>query len=251
MKRGIHYIVAVYSGARANQQLNRDLLDPLFLVKLQLDALKRFRTPGIKKVTFVISPSSTERDDSILKFIESMSKEFNNMEILSYVKPTNEYYSYGCWDHCMQKHLDDDLDFFLMEDDYLPACNDFYAPFQELLDKKTAYVCQFYTTIQQLCNHAAISNGILNLDAAREHFDTFGNCISIPYMKNTLKYSPGAMAQMGFLDHFPKLGFHIKDVSASYKQPFLQYNHTITNYGNRTGEILIQPYTYFIEGKNL
>lgn len=250
MKRGIHYIVAVYSGLRANQQLNQDLLDPLFLIKLQLDALKQFRVPDIKKVTFVISPSSRERDDAIVEFIESISKEFNDMEILSYVKPTNEYYSYGCWDHCMQKHLDDDLDFFLMEDDYLPACNNFYAPFQQQLDGKTAYVCQLFSTVKQLYSHAAISNGILSIDAAREHFDTFGNCISIPYMKNKSKYSQGVIAQMGFLEHFLKIGFRIKDVSAEYKQPFLQPNHTITNYGNRYGAILIQPYKCFLESKN-
>lgn len=247
MKRGIHYIVATYTGERANISLNRHLRDPLFLVKMQIESLKNLKIPEIKKVTFVVSPSFEDRDRAIINFVKSISSQFHDKVIEAYIKPTNEYYSYGCWEHCMKNNLEDNLDFFLIEDDYLPARNEFYLPFQEELDKKTAYVCQLYTKVLELFDHAAISNGLMNLDAIKEHVNTFGTCTSIPNMINTTKYNPGVIAQMGFLDHFPKLGYRIKDISAKYKQPYLQANDTIVKYGNRNGEILLQPYTSCLE----
>lgn len=245
MRRMIHYVVAVYTGKRANDVLNGHLSDPLFLVKMQINALKRLKVPKIKRVTFVVSPSSNmEADLTVVDFINNTNHGIEGVEIQSYLTDNNDHYSYGSWNDCIKKNLDSEMNFFLIEDDYIPSKNLFYLPFEDQLDEKTAYVCQLYTTSQPL--HASISNGLMNLQAARDHYDMFGSCMSLLTLRNK-EYSPGVMAQMSFLDHYPKMLYSIKDIASTHKQPFLNSKNKVSYYGNRNSDSLLEPYVNFIE----
>ena len=176
----IHYVVAVYVGRRHNKGVNELLKDPTYMVKEQIRSLVSFNLPMIKKVTFVISPSdSNERDSFVLNFIEDHREILSAYELDVFIAPNNDNHSYGSWNFVMNKCIagEDNMDFFLIEDDYFPAKDEFYLPFIERMKGNVAYVCQFYD------RGAAISNGLMSFRAAKAHHENFGNCINVESLK--------------------------------------------------------------------
>lgn len=246
----IHYIVAMYTGERKNRVVNDLLKDPTYMAKEQINALTTLNLPDIKKVTFVISPSkSPERDNTLLNFILDQRENLNKYTLNAFIAPNNDNHSYGAWNFCMNDCMNskDHLDFFLIEDDYLPAKDEFYLPFyQEMKGNKTAYVCQFYD------RGAAISNGLMPFNSARFHHKNFGNCINVESQDAMMKTGtfhkiqndPGVYSQIHFLAKFQKHKFHMGHVAEKYCQPFFDRLANIIMYGNIKKEVLIKPVTY-------
>ena len=212
---------------------------PHRLIKMHLTALGTINVPMIKKVTFVISPcGNPELEAKMCDYAKTKKNSLVDVEVDAYVAPDNNYWSYSSWDYCMNKNIDDGMNFFLIEDDYASTKSEFYMPFINKMSDSVAYVSQLYGSLNQKHEHAAISNGIMNVDAAMKHYDTFGECIFVAEEK---KEWTGEWNQLHFLDNYKKLGFHMCDVSKTHLHPFLTPNNKIVFYGNQNGESLIEP----------
>lgn len=266
----LHYIVSVYVGARANNLVNNILKEnPNHYVDIHLDRLRRYGSSDIKRVTFVVNKSEDEeRDNKVAEAARGVDIGFAMTE--SYVRDSNRYYSYGAWEDCVTKNIDN-LDFFLIEDDYYPATNEFHRPFVNGLNtsKNVAYCCQMYQS-----GHAAISNGCLSVKAAKSHLDKFGESLTlkrfddIVYPKNIIRepmtprdrrrmnerqrqekrrpiprgsrvLHPGVFAQERFLLGFEELGFTFTDLMENYNHPFLREVDTVVKYGKKNGQVLL------------
>jgi hypothetical protein len=243
----IHYIVAVYVGTRGNKRVNELLLDPTVYVKKHLECLSMYSVPKIKKVTFVVSPSEqSDRDSRVMQYVEEESASIDGIDVSCVLRPNNKNFSYGSWNHGMARSLDEDLNFFLIEDDYFPNSDYFYEPFIKKLTDGVAYVTQWYRT--DGTPHAAISNGLMSVSAARAHHSAYGECINLSSMPSPSNGNDGVLSQLNFLKKFHGLGMSVQDLYKEYCHPFLTSGHTIINYGKRTGTKLIVPSFYEEEG---
>jgi len=246
----IHYIIAVFLGPRSNKHLTSCLNnDPLYLIKMHIKSFTLLKLDHIKRVTFVISPSGNEeRDNFALDFIESQKSLFSNFELNGFISEANHFWSYGSWNSCMVKNIHRNENFFLTEDDYFPACDYFYAPFSEKIYDDISYVSQIYGRNEnnineknRLKDHASMSGGMMNIKAAKVHYETYGNCINLPDEALKMK-SSGAFVQLHFLDNFEKLGYNIADLYEEYQHPYSSAKNDVKSYGNMEGEILLRPY---------
>lgn len=240
----INYVVALYVGQRGNGAVSSLTKDPTYMAKRHLDVLSSLNVPLIKKATFVISPSpSHEEDLQALEFIQENKVSLNEIEVDAFIGQNNHNHSYGSWNFAMNKHINDGMDFFLIEDDYFPSRDEFYMPFIEKMNDRIAYVSQLYTHNREQRKHAAISNGLMNYVAAKKHHEEFGNSISIE-IPNKKPYDVGVYTQLNFLKGYEGIGYRMDDVSEKYCHPFLQRSNKITIYGNVKGETLIEPVFY-------
>lgn len=239
---GINYVVGVYVGKRRNESVNRITEDPTRLVKMHIDRLSSLNVPLLKKATFVVSPSkNAERDEEVIAFVRSYRKNIPNISVDCFIGDNNDNHSYGSWNFGMKKYINEDMHFFLIEDDYFPTKDEFYLPFMEKLNGNVAYVCQLYGTLYEKFAHAAISNGLMNINAAKEHHNRFGQCI---FTVENNKKMGGVWNQLHFLKNYENMNFLVKDISDKYFQPFLEVSNRITPYGNEKGEVLVEPIFY-------
>jgi hypothetical protein len=238
----INYVVALYVGKRGNGAVSSLTKDPTYMAKRHLHLLSSLRIPLIKKATFVISPSSHEEDLRTLEFVQQ-NKIGHQIEIDAFIGQNNNNHSYGSWNFAMNKHINDGMHFFLIEDDYFPSRDEFYLPFIEKMNDDVAYVSQLYTSNREHRKHAAISNGLMNYEPVKKHHETFGNSISIE-IPGKRPYDVGVYTQLNFLKGYDSIGYRMADVSKNYCHPFLQRNNKITLYGNIKGETLIEPIFY-------
>ena len=240
----INYIVAVYVGKRRNEGVNKITNDPTSLVKMHIERLGNLNIGLVSKATFVVSPSGDKRRDEIaLGFVKDHKYSIPGLDIDGFIGPNNDSHSYGSWNFGMKSCLEDDMNFFLIEDDYLPAKDEFYIPFVESMDRYTAYVSQLYVKKNVQMEHAAISNGLMNIEAVRAHVDKFGECISVS-AASSKSHNPGVYSQLHFLENFKYLGFVMQNISKNYCHPFLETKNVITIYGNTSGPTLIEPLFY-------
>jgi len=244
----IHYIVAVFIGVRANEKINSLLeVDPTYLVKKHMFALSTLQIPKIKRVTFVVSPSDDrQRDNAVVDFVRSQTLA-GGIEIDSYVKEDNRFFSYGSWNDAMVRNINDDNHFFLIEDDYFPCMDDFYDPFLEVMeDASSPYVPQMWTNKFTRKHVAAISNGLMNINDARWHYENYGECIWLKGIDPSILNgsNQGVIAQIHFLDGYTKAGREISDVSDEYAHPFLSPENRVFIYGTRKKGIPIKCESY-------
>lgn len=251
---------------RANRHVNSKLSqDALYFVKRHLEMIKSLSLPLIEKITFVISPSENrDIDQSIVDYIEkfkiqNLDLKFN---IDSFIRSSNDFHSYGCWNDVMMKNIDETLNFFLIEDDYLPNADKFYEPFLKKLSDNVAYVCQWWSfgpssasphkkRLEHLTAHATISNGLMNVNAARAHYKIYGECINLKSLYDMIyektergvieKKSPGVVSQIYFLKNYANMNYKVLDINSDYCNPFLNTNNSVKIYGNPEGETLIKP----------
>lgn len=240
----INYIVSIYVGSRGNTAVSALTNDPTYMASRHLDLLSRLNVPLIKRATFVVSPSPfPERDHTAVEFIMSHSGKIKGIEIDSFIGENNNNHSYGSWNFGMIKYINDGMNFFLIEDDYFPSKDEFYMPFIEKMTDDVAYVSQLYVHNNEHRKHAAISNGLMNIAAAKKHYEAFGSCINIKLPERKV-YDVGVYTQLYFLKGLEDLGYRIKDVSKRYCHPFLERNNRIKLYGNENVETLIEPVFY-------
>lgn len=240
----INYVVALYVGERRNRKVSELTEDPTFFIRKHLNVLRSLNVPLIKKVTFVISPSNfLEKDQEALNYIAKNKNALPGIEIDYFIGEDNCDHSYGSWNFAMKKHINDGMHFFLIEDDYIPSADEFYLPFLNKISSTTAFVCQLYDKLGQSNFHAAISNGLMNVNAAKKHLETFGECIFVR-RRETSSISAGVRAQLNFLKEFMQIGFKNADVSDEYCHPFLDVKHHIVLYGNTNSTTLIEPMFY-------
>lgn len=240
----INYVVALYVGERRNRKVSELTKDPTFFIRKHLNVLRSLNIPLIKKVTFVISPSNLlEKDQEALNYIHQNKNKLPGIEIDGFIGENNLNHSYGSWNFAMKKHINDGLHFFLIEDDYIPSTDEFYLPFLNKISNTTAFVCQLYDKLGQRDFHAAISNGLMNVEAAKKHLEKFEDCIFVRKEQTDLVLA-GVRAQLKFLMMFNRIGFANADVSDGYCHPFLCTKHNIVLYGKTNSTTLIEPMFY-------
>lgn len=248
----IHYIVSVYVGTRGNRRVNKLLVDPTDFVRRHIETFSMYKIPDIKKATFVVSPSNDRsRDESVVNFIKDRSSQFTDIEISAVIRENNNNFSYGSWEYGMKNCLHEDLHFFLIEDDYIPYRDEFYLPFVQKSNKRVGYVAQWYvdpksdrdSEQRMKIKHAAISNGLITIDAARAHHRTYKQCINLVAKKGE-GGNIGVLSQMHFLDNFVKIGLSVEDLYDDYCHPFLNPDHSMPMYGKKGGEKLLVPVFY-------
>jgi len=238
----LHYIVAVYVGLRFDKNVNACLQNTSALVEAHIEKLSTLQVQDIKKVTFVVSPSQNPaRDNSVKEYVINNKHRLPDIEVDCVIRPDNSNFSYGSWNYIMKKNLDQGLDFFLIEDDYIPNVDRFYGPFMEKVRSDIAFVPQWWRTDHEH-QHAAISNGLMPLFAARAHFEKYGECINMTLPVEPSEGNDGVLSQMHFLDNFSSLNMHVHDIYAEYCHPFLKNNHTVAVFGNRNGIKLLVPF---------
>lgn len=237
----IHYIVAIYTGKRRNQVVNERLYDPCYFAKKQLFGLETLNLPLITKATFVVSPSDDRtRDQQVVDYVNDIGK-VKGIQLDSFIRKTNDFFSYGSWNDGIQRNIDNDENLFLIEDDYFPCADEFYKPFVDRMEEtNAAYVCQLWSDkfLTRAC--AAISNGLMNINAAREHYKRYKECLNLKGIKKNMGRNQGVVAQIEFLDKFIDMGFNISDISDEYGHPFLTPENRIFLYGERKRGIVIK-----------
>lgn len=215
----------------------------MYLVKKHLDALEKLNVNSITRATFVVAPSNDfERDNEVINYVKDVKLK-DHIKLDAYIRTENTMLSYGSWNDAMIKNIENNEHFFLIEDDYFPNVDDFYSPFiSQMKRNNSAYVCQLWTDKFLGFHCAAISNGLMNINAARMHYDKFNECFALSKLKRGIgnSYQNAEHIQMKFLDSYKNIGFSISDVADEYAQPFLQPDNRIFLYGNRKGIVLIK-----------
>ena len=160
----------------------------------------------------------------------------------------NEHFSYGAWNAALQKHCDD-IDFaFLLEDDYVVCKHGFDA---EILsryysteeDRENVLFCAswFLSTGEHDPGHAAISNGLINVNLFRSNGNIFH--LSGAAARN------GPIAQAQFLTAFKDKGLSIRNMAAEYYMPFMHYRAAkMSYYGNPKGPVVFVPLQLVVKG---
>jgi hypothetical protein len=240
----INYIVSLYFGQRRNTMVQSCVdADPYYLFKCHLQAIARYSMKDVHKFTFVVNPSGDqELDEGSKKILEVFSNtpklKEKNIEIL--FNPDNRHISYGAWNFGVENGLDDPKTkyFFLLEDDYVPTGDEFYEPYVKKSQDDIAYVCQMWSPSKnpkaKTAGRVAITNGLLNADAARKSKELNGSCFDLPetpdykQLSNSKvmsdinkKYILCGVAQNFFIRHFLNMGMRIVDLGEGWSQLFL------------------------------
>lgn len=229
----IHYIVAFYLGDRGTLPVNDYLQkDRYHYVKKHIEVLNSLELPHIHKATFIISEYQASIDSKVQDLVNNTPCK---IPIEVYYRK-NEGYSYAGWNEVITKSVNNNEDtdyYFLIEDDYIPHCNNFYEPFVNECKKNVAFVSQVWRE-----NHAAVSNGLLSGVAARLIRKHYKQVFCINEKDDT--YTAGVLNQIHFLDYAKKLNLSFSDVCKSSLQIFLD-RKDFTFWGNTKGKILIVP----------
>lgn len=240
------YIVCFYFGNR-----RMPLTDFLFksdrygFVKRHIDFLKKIKNNSeLNRIVFVINGLS-EHDEKMVTELMSESS-LNNYTIIC---RDNMDYSYGAWNHALIDNLDSDSKYaFLIEDDYIPALNDFHKHFIKIFEDNIAYVCQYYNTVYSV-KHAGISNGFIDYTKCKQIYEKNKNIFKLVSSTNSKEYmnSSAEKNQLHFLDYFTEeFNYDIRDITSENYSFYLDINNGQKNcivklYGNEHGLRIITP----------
>lgn len=218
----VNYIVANYIGENRNLNFYKKVfkLDPLYFFKQHL---KFFEENNLSYVTptFVFND---DIDEKLKQNILTLNKQ--NYEI---VFRKNGGFSYGIWEEIVEKNLYDFDYFFLIEDDYIPAREDFILQHIKKLEKNVAVVCgEINDSISTgYCNnldvgelnfpYPAISNALITSESCIEVKKVFGKIFCLNYFND---YTNGHANQIFYCLNFFKLGYKIIDILDEFSSPY-------------------------------
>jgi hypothetical protein len=144
-------------------------------------------------------------------------------ENVTVVQRPNIGFSYGAWDHILRTVVDD-YDFaYLTEDDYAPCEDGFDQKLIDMMTEKTGYICGL---ISQENNHAAVSNGMLRMEAYKKVLIDQGGFRVNP----GTEYGAGEVTQFNFPLQLLQFGYKVEDSLRLYKTLF---NEIHSGYGIR------------------
>lgn len=223
-----NYIVAFYGGYRRNQ------LEPTPL-KLFLENHINFlntNPKGIDHATFVFNQSNNPEEKEVINLANQANLPIPHKVIVR----ENYNFSYGAWGEGMkQTHQDFDYS-FLIEDDYIPYCNDFLDYFKSKITDKIIFVASMFHTVNG--PHAAISNGLFI-----NKFINPDNPIDLKLNHPDGRYHEAAYNQIKFLLQYQEKGYLINDIRDVGYTIFKDL-HKFTKYNNPKLPLLIIPHDY-------
>lgn len=145
----INYIIATWNGYRPSAQLCLSYYEQV--LKNHIDAVNRYKNT-ISQITIMKPYCNTINSYYDINLT-------NNMKLIECV---NEFQSYGQWLKAVEKYLNDFDYFIFVEDDYVPAIDNFDMKLIEIYEEGT-YLCSMADTLNNMFpHHAAISNGIIS-----------------------------------------------------------------------------------------
>lgn len=236
MPSKINYIVALYCGARMSKKYSLlTAKNKLYFFSKQVEALNKFGE-GIDLVSFVFNVDSLEQQNEIINSLSFTNIAFKYELFFR----ENVGASYGAWMECIHKNVNKYDYFFMIEDDYVPICNNFYEPFINKCTDKIQYVCcRAVKETVDLYAHASISNGLITATVCKNLINTSKSVFKI-YDSNN--YETFYKIQREFLHLYSELGFELSDISENYSIPFYDSSKDrIVYYGNINGDCLLEP----------
>lgn len=205
-ENGVNYIVACYLGERRTPGPPGEVF-----IKRHLDYLQDKNVP-VSRVSIVVSTDSAEDANRALNAVKKYDGYYTN---LKFFIRRNVSYSYGAWNDTVNdsiRNLENFDYFFLVEDDYLPARDDFLKILIDRLNDKTAYVCQKVYDAQPggFQRHASASSGMLHGVLAKEVYGKFDSVFDI---KPAINYPQAETNQVNFLNYIRDSGYNFSDIS--------------------------------------
>jgi hypothetical protein len=224
----IAYIIACYFGKRRVHDPYYEA-DPLHYLKQQVNALITLES-DIAHVSIMINKSSN--DPSMSEVIDIISPLSNKQFNCNISFRENVGMSYGAWHEGINNLYNKNIKYaFLIEDDYIPVVDNFDDHFLAEMTgtENVKYVCSLYRW-----GHAAITNGLVDLDAVKE----IGG---IPYPQSSAYGDVEQNGQVALSKAFEEHEFIVLDISEKASVPFLDANGGIVNYGNQELARVISP----------
>tara|TARA_B100000927_G_scaffold151891_3_gene122443 strand:+ start:2428 stop:3846 length:1419 start_codon:yes stop_codon:yes gene_type:complete len=244
-----------------------------YLVHAHCKFLSQHKIDNLNKILFVINIHNVDELKSNLDDVKEIIDWYNlDIEVIVH---DNTNHSYGAW-NCGLKHLLKHKTIskycFLCEDDYVPTDENFYKPFYDKFsayskvrnteNKEVGYVAQLASLMELsvialkgekpkkvVYRHAAVSNGFINLGAAKKLNEdgdvfTFFQSIKINQI-NTYQLGERAREQVIFTEKLTSSGYELKDISDVCYIPFDDNNtNKIKDFGIKDGYCPIKPYKY-------
>lgn len=209
------------------------------MVDRQIEAINKYGD-GVSLVTFAFNLDNLDDQEIIEREIEKRDKDIKfKYEVFCRL---NRGTSYGAWDAVIKKNLDYFDYYFVIEDDFVPATNNFYQPFIDRCTDKVAYVCMYANKdwTHMGVPHAAIPHGIIRGDACKHVYTEQNNLLKIYTHENS--YNVYYKIQVEFFEYFIKQGYVISDILDSYSSPYMDSrDQSTTIYGNPSNPVLIKP----------
>jgi hypothetical protein len=211
---------------------------PACHVRDHLDFLSNANAP-LDRVVLVLNADSK---DDIVNFAREVQPYKPYYTDLSVIIRNNQDFSYGGWNSAIDASVraGNETDYFLMEDDYVPAVDNFIDIFYERMTDGVAYVCpKILDTHGQ--PHAAHSVGLLSGEAARLMVKHHGSPLLIAPAHN---YSGVEWNQVHFLDNMTASGYKISDIADRYSVPFSGLHQDTIELGQQNAVAPIVPIGY-------
>lgn len=233
-------VVAFYLGKRRMEH-QEFVKDRLYYLRKQLMFFKENKINGMDLLVIVINSDDTNDDDSISKLVNEFDLP---CEKLLLIRPNTDG-SYGAWHDAVIDIIESRSDIdavMLIEDDYIPVRTDFLDLFYVKLKDNVGYVCQYWSSNLCTPEHASISNGMLDINKAKEIYKVYDKVFELI---NGSRYDDFATNQINFLNLI-KTKYKIVDMK-EYRHPFvnglnINGNLNVCFYGNGN-EVLIRPIT--------
>lgn len=236
----INYIPVFYYGARMHPMYNSEIQqNKFYMVDKQIEALNLYHG-GITLVTLAFNLDDLA-DIPVIE--QEIKKRENNIKFkYELFFRQNKGTSYGAWDAVIKKNVDNFDYFFVTEDDFVPAANNFYQPFIDRCKDEIAYVCMYANKDWTHLGvpHAAIPHGVVRGTACKEVLSKQGNLFKIYTHVNS--YELYYKIQVEFFEYFIRQGYVISDITDSYCSPYMDSRtQTIIIYGSEKNPVLFKP----------
>ncbi len=157
-----------------------------------IETLIYFKIDYINSIIFVINGEYDK--NRVSNSLKKLSTTNINVKIF---QRDNLGMSYAAWNYGILKAIsegDDCSHFFLLEDDYVPAMDNFHFPYL-IKSENCAFVASLVGHNPR--EHAAISNGLLRSDVVKAVINQYGNLF---ILKADTDYLSAEFSQMHFLD---------------------------------------------------
>lgn len=161
---------------------------------------------------------------TIMRPYSDIKNEYYNVNLNSITKIIeceNNLLSYGQWIIAMDQYVDEFDYFILVEDDYVPGCDNFDLKLIDMYEEDT-YLCS-KTDTRGYPFHCSISNGIISSSTIKKLFE------KIKFIDWYNNYSVKEV-QVSFSRYFHDNGITLKDYSSRYAVKFHNGNFSIKDY---------------------
>ena len=210
-----------------------------------LRQLSTFDDPRICEVLFIANTEDSQLWGKVVDLSPNSAYSSPGSARLQF-RP-NYGFSYGAWAFGLDLLVDNErlTHAFLIEDDYLPAKRLFLDNFLAITKPETGFVAQRTISRQGIApRHAASSNGLIILDAARDSKRQLGSTFIIfPFHLDRSKYLMGTENQITFLSGLENCGYRIEDLSDTCSNHFFDsQTGEVLEVGNPEGELPLRPW---------